>query len=529
MDDLKNPISSISFKGFMRATVIKRDDEKLEGRIGVNIHKLMPDEDHTNLNEKESIETPKQQTNFFSSESEVKPIENEQIISKNFYWARPSFRFSNNKGKTSGNYLVPQIGELVVVYFEDNDPQKCRYLPFDIVKDGEKLLELEKYFNKDILKDPKKKPNIEILTKTPNGNIIGFDYNEDTNSFLVGFDKGDLIQVTNNADKDEILLKTADGAYVKLDGKNHYVEVSTKDSKVKIDGENNSIEAKTKDTVAKLDGNSNKITTTSAKTDINSDSEVKINSPNTSVSGTSEFLGSVAAKAGLAILGSGTLNGKNILVDGNSGGSGGGSGGNEVDLSQYLIKNTEITSATKTKITYDSKGLVLSGSNATTEDILETANKKFISDTQLQSLETLINGNNINSFYPHTQIISSDTWNIVHNLNGSVSVDVYNELGVKVISSYTVIDNNTLTIDLLVPMIGYAYIYKKTTGFYKFIKLAPSNVWDIPHNLEGTVTVEVFNSLGNRVMVNYEVIDTNNIRVNLISPMSGYSYISKID
>lgn len=243
MDDLKNPISNISFKGFMRATVIKRDDDKLEGRIGVNIHKLMPDEDHNNLNEKESIETPKQQTNFFSSESEVKPIENEQIVSKNFYWARPSFRFSNNKGKTSGNYLVPQIGELVVVYFEDNDPQKCRYLPFDIVKDGEKLLELEKYFNKDILKDPKKKPNIEILTKTPNGNLIGFDYNEETNMFIIKFSSGSVISIEKNNDNDRIILQTSDKLNVILDEKNNKLSCLADDillkvtNKITLDGE----------------------------------------------------------------------------------------------------------------------------------------------------------------------------------------------------------------------------------------------------------------------------------------------------
>ena len=234
MDDLKNPISSISFKGFMRATVIKRDDDKLEGRIGVNIHKLMPDEDHTNLDEKESIGTPKQQTNFFSSESEVKPIENEQIKSKNYYWARPSFRFSNNKGKTSGDYLVPQIGELVVVYFEDNDPQKCRYLSFDIVKDGEKLLELEKTFKKENLEDPIKKPNIEILTKTPNGNLIGFDYNEETNIFIIKFDSGSTISIEKNNKlsclADDIVLK----GKIVLDGTVHITEEITCDKNVTI-------------------------------------------------------------------------------------------------------------------------------------------------------------------------------------------------------------------------------------------------------------------------------------------------------
>lgn len=295
MDDLKNPISSISFKGFMRATVIKRDDEKLGGRIGVNIHKLMPDEDHTNINEKEKIETPKQQTNFFSSESEVKPIENEQIKSKNFYWARPCSNFANNNGKTSGDFKVPQQGQLVIVYFEDNDPQKCRYLPFSIVKDGEKLLELEKYFNKDILKDPKKKPNIEILTKTPNGNLIGFDYNEETNIFIIQFANGNIINISNNENENKILLQTSDKSKVLIDGKDSKILVESLDSRIITDGKNNKIKLESEDIELKgrikLDG------TVHITKEVTCDKSITI------------------SNGGVNITGSGILNNRSILTN----------------------------------------------------------------------------------------------------------------------------------------------------------------------------------------------------------------------
>jgi hypothetical protein len=42
--------------------------------------------------------------------------------------------------------------------------------------------------------------------------------------------------------------------------------------------------------------------------------------------------------------------------------------------------NTAITGATKTKITYDSKGLVTAGADATTADIAESTNKLYVSD-----------------------------------------------------------------------------------------------------------------------------------------------------
>ena len=50
--------------------------------------------------------------------------------------------------------------------------------------------------------------------------------------------------------------------------------------------------------------------------------------------------------------------------------------------SLYLVGNTAITGATKTKITYDSKGLVTSGADATTADIADSSNKRYVTDAQ---------------------------------------------------------------------------------------------------------------------------------------------------
>lgn len=48
-----------------------------------------------------------------------------------------------------------------------------------------------------------------------------------------------------------------------------------------------------------------------------------------------------------------------------------------------VASNTAITGATKTKITYDAKGLVTAGTDATTADILASANKNYVTDAQL--------------------------------------------------------------------------------------------------------------------------------------------------
>ena len=56
------------------------------------------------------------------------------------------------------------------------------------------------------------------------------------------------------------------------------------------------------------------------------------------------------------------------------------------DLTNKVDSNTAITGATKTKITYDSKGLVTSGSDATTSDIADSTNKRYVTDAQLTVL-----------------------------------------------------------------------------------------------------------------------------------------------
>ena len=51
-------------------------------------------------------------------------------------------------------------------------------------------------------------------------------------------------------------------------------------------------------------------------------------------------------------------------------------------LDGKVDENAAITGATKTKITYDAKGLVTSGADATTADIADSTNKRYVTDAQ---------------------------------------------------------------------------------------------------------------------------------------------------
>lgn len=62
-------------------------------------------------------------------------------------------------------------------------------------------------------------------------------------------------------------------------------------------------------------------------------------------------------------------------------------------LNAKVTANVAITGATKTKITYDTKGLVTTGADATTADIADSLNKRYVTDAQLVVIGNTSNTN----------------------------------------------------------------------------------------------------------------------------------------
>ena len=56
-------------------------------------------------------------------------------------------------------------------------------------------------------------------------------------------------------------------------------------------------------------------------------------------------------------------------------------------LDNKVNKNPEIVSSTKTKVTYDSKGLVIAGDDATTIDINDSIDRRYVTDVQLNTIQ----------------------------------------------------------------------------------------------------------------------------------------------
>ena len=78
----------------------------------------------------------------------------------------------------------------------------------------------------------------------------------------------------------------------------------------------------------------------------------------------------------------------NITASGSESSLGANNSGNPVwkndgnAIQSIMLENTAIVAATKTKITYDAKGLVTSGADATTADINDSSNRRYVTDAQ---------------------------------------------------------------------------------------------------------------------------------------------------
>lgn len=84
---------------------------------------------------------------------------------------------------------------------------------------------------------------------------------------------------------------------------------------------------------------------------------------------------------------------------------------------EYVAKNTAITGATKTKITYDAKGLVTAGADATTADIGDSTDKRYVTEAEKTKLSNL-SGTNTGDQNLFSTIAVSGQSNVVADTTG---------------------------------------------------------------------------------------------------------------
>jgi hypothetical protein len=123
------------------------------------------------------------------------------------------------------------------------------------------------------------------------------------------------------------------------------------------------------------------------------------------------------------------------------------------DTSGLVVKNKSIVGSTKTKITYDAKGLVTGGADATTGDIADSADKRYCTDAQ----KTVV-GNTSGTNTGDSALYSTSGVKRVpsHTVEGSVSlvagtaiITLTNAAVFTSATSYTVNISRTITTALI--------------------------------------------------------------------------------
>jgi len=113
------------------------------------------------------------------------------------------------------------------------------------------------------------------------------------------------------------------------------------------------------------------------------------------------------------------------------------SGGSvQTQLDGKVDENTAITGATKTKITYDSKGLVTAGADATTADIADSTNKRYVTDANLVVIGNT-SGTNTGDNATNTQY---------SGLAASKQDTLQNTVNIKSINGNSILGSGDLTI-----------------------------------------------------------------------------------
>ena len=173
---------------------------------------------------------------------------------------------------------------------------------------------------------------------------------------------------------------------------------------------------------------------------------------------------------------------------------------NQTDLQNALDskvdENTPITGATKTKITYDSKGLVTSGDDATTADIADSINKRYVSDAQLTILGNT-SGTNTGDETKSSIITKLDLHSGSVNIDFGISGDVL----ITTVPALWITNSHYGKIKCEVFNDGIEH-----TGEEVYLENILANVYNIVPNVSFDIITVAHNSTSGKYVVRYNEI-----------------------
>ena len=226
-----------SFKGWMRAQVVSNAYK--DGTIGVFIPKIMkmPNHKTDSTEDKNSRDNTKSGNTLFSDDSPFKGTSG-GVKHTNQILARPTFltHDSSNAKVKAGSYRVPKKGTWVFVFFEEEDPQKCYWMPFSptLFSTGIHTAGASDEV-KQSASDTSKMPDLELVRIWGDGSTMGYD--ENTGSFIIRQASGHVFRIRAGNGVVGMEMITAGGQHLKIDDTGKQILIHANKT-VKIDDTN---------------------------------------------------------------------------------------------------------------------------------------------------------------------------------------------------------------------------------------------------------------------------------------------------
>lgn len=227
-----SPIDEINFGGFLRGVVVEDVDPEMNGKLGISIPRLMEGYNAKNTSDTKIypfMSGGNSGGNLYDPEfSDVKESTTAVEVA-DYIWAMPAFPVAPSAdAKGISSFALPVKGQVVFCFMEDEDPQKLYWLPITPTLENEPITfqNMLITLSKKNDKVPEKFRNIIKIMQAPNGNVLGFDYNEDTNSFEITFSSGSSISIQENDQTKEIRLSNEENVII-MDKLHKKLSIST--------------------------------------------------------------------------------------------------------------------------------------------------------------------------------------------------------------------------------------------------------------------------------------------------------------
>lgn len=195
-----------------------------------------------------------------------------------------------------------------------------------------------------------------------------------------------------------------------------------------------------------------------------------------------------------------------------------------------VVPNAAITAGTKTKISYDAKGLVTAGADATTADIASSTDKRYVTDAQLvvigNTSGTNTGDNAVNTLYSGLVTNATHTGDVTGATALTIANSVVTNAKMANMATMTFKGNNTASaaapIDLTTSQVKTALQVNRGQQNFEVAGDSLSGcviVTLLNTPVSGTVTV-LLNNLSLIPTTQFTIVETNKIRCSL----SAYKY-----